>query len=143
MKTRYVFELVDPHLPKTIGNKAKQLRFLSDKGFRIPGTLVCTWDAYAHYQADNVALVEGLRSALASHVDPGQSYAVRSSANIEDGLDHSFAGQFKSALNVHGVDGILQAVWSIWALTRAPNVQSYLRKFGVDPDSLKMAVVVQ
>jgi pyruvate,water dikinase len=143
MKTRYVFELVDSHLPKTVGNKAKQLRFLSDKGFRIPGTLVCTWDAYAHYQADNVVLVEDLRSALASHVDPGQSYAVRSSANIEDGLDHSFAGQFKSALNVHGVDGILQAVWSIWALTRAPNVQSYLRKMGRDPDELKMAVVVQ
>jgi len=38
MKAQHVFELADPRLPKTIGNKAQNLHFLSAKGFQIPAT---------------------------------------------------------------------------------------------------------
>ncbi len=139
----YVFPVGHAQLAPNVGSKAGKLQFLMRKGFPVPVTHVCTWDAFLRYAADDVTLIEQLRSELAATLKPDRCYAVRSSANIEDGLDHSFAGQFKSALNVSGVDGVLQAIWSIWALTRAPNVQTYLRKIGVEPDHLKMAVVIQ
>ncbi len=143
MDTRYVFELVDPHLPKTIGNKAKNLRFLMEKGFPVPVAYVCTWNAYLRYLADDVELIEQVRSELVATIKPDRRYAVRSSANIEDRLDYSFAGQFKSALDVCGADGVLQAMWSIWTLASSPGVKTYLRKIGFEADGLKMAVVVQ
>ena len=139
----YVLPVGHAQLAPNIGSKASKLQFLMRKGFPVPVTHVCTWDAFLRYAADDVTLVEQLRSELAATLKPDRCYAVRSSANIEDSLDHSFAGQFKSALNVSGVEGVFHAIWSIWALTRAPNVQSYLRKIGRNPDELKMAVVIQ
>ena len=142
-RVEYVFPVDHAQLAPNIGSKAGKLQFLIRKGFPVPVTYVCTWDAFLRYAADDVTLIEQLRSELAATLKLDRCYAVRSSANIEDSLDYSFAGQFKSALNVRGVEGVFHAIWSIWALTRAPNVQSYLRKMGCDPDELRMAVVIQ
>jgi pyruvate,water dikinase len=89
------------------------------------------------------AFISALSAELQQKIDLARAYAVRSSANIEDGLTHSFAGQFKSVLDVHGRDNILQALWSIWATTRAPGVEAYLIKNGVDPRQLRMAALIQ
>ena len=35
------------------------------------------------------------------------------------------------------------AIWSIWATTRSLGVQAYLKKSAIDPDTLKMAVIIQ
>jgi len=139
----YVLPVGHAQLAPNIGSKASKLQFLIRRGFPVPVTHVCTWDAFLRYAADDVTLVEQIRAELAARLKPDRYYAVRSSANIEDSLEHSFAGQFKSVLNVRGVEGVFHAIWSIWALTRAPNVQSYLRKMGRRPDELKMAVVIQ
>ncbi len=42
-------------------------------------------------------------------------WAVRSSASVEDGVVHSFAGQFSSFLSVPGGDPLIQAVREVWA----------------------------
>jgi pyruvate,water dikinase len=101
----YVLSVGPAPLNPAIGSKASKLQFLIRKGFPVPVTHVCTWDAFLCYAADDVTLIEQLRSEQAATLKPDRRYAVRSSANIEDGLDHSFAGQFKSALNVSGVEG--------------------------------------
>jgi pyruvate,water dikinase len=88
-------------------------------------------------------MVAVLRSEIERTIDLGGRYAVRSSANLEDGLGRSFAGQFKSVLNVHGLDGILQAIWSIWASAHSQGVATYLEKMGLRPTDLKMAVIIQ
>ena len=88
-------------------------------------------------------LIPALTAELQQKIDLARVYAVRSSANIEDGLTYSFAGQFKSVLDVRGIDNILQALWSIWATTRAPGVEAYLIKNGVDPQQLRMAALIQ
>ena len=139
----YVVSLDRARPPFGIGNKANNLQFLIQRGFQVPVTHVCTWEAYLRYLQDDVELIERVRAGLLIKIQPDRAYAVRSSANVEDSLAHSFAGQFKSALDVRGVDGILQALWSIWALTRSPGVHTYLQKIGVDPHGLKMAVVIQ
>lgn len=143
MDSQFVFDLQDARLPDKIGNKAQRLRFLIDKEFHTPAVYVCTWDAYVRYLADDPEIIDRVRSELVDKLDSNRRYAVRSSANLEDSLDHSFAGQFKSVLNVQGVDDILMAMWSIWATTRSPGVQAYLTRSAIDPDTLKMAVIIQ
>jgi phosphohistidine swiveling domain-containing protein len=143
MARRYVFDLQGTRLPKRIGSKAARLRWLSKRGFRTPPAFVCTWDAYARYLKDHPEIIDIVRAELLHKLDLERRYAVRSSANVEDDPTHSFAGQFKSVLDVQGMDEILQAIWSIWASTQSPGVQSYLEKKGLDPATLKMAIVVQ
>jgi phosphohistidine swiveling domain-containing protein len=143
MPTRYIFDLKDAKLPRSIGNKATRLRFLSKEGFQTPRTSVCTWDAYLRYLEDDPQIIGAAKSELLTKMDLNRHYAVRSSANIEDSLDHSFAGQFKTVLNVRGIDDILQAIWSVWATTQSPGVTAYLEQHAIDPSGLRMAIVIQ
>jgi len=130
-------------LPNSIGNKAKNLRRLADLTLPIPKTFVITSDAYQRYLAEDDTLIQDLQGELAPYLDSNKKYAVRSSANIEDGLERSFAGHFKSVLNVHSVENIVQAIWSIWGSVRAPQVQSYLENHNLSVPTLYMAVIVQ
>jgi phosphohistidine swiveling domain-containing protein len=91
----------------------------------------------------NSALRGGLGNEIEASLDGNSSYAVRSSANIEDLLSGSFAGQFRSVLDVRGPDAVLKAVTSVCRSADSPEVASYLAKTGRSPAELKMAVVIQ
>jgi phosphohistidine swiveling domain-containing protein len=139
----YIVHLSGSRPPAGVGNKACRLHFLARHGYRVPRTHVCTWHAYQKYLQDDHDLIPALTAELHRKFDPARAYAVRSSANIEDGLTFSFAGQFKSVLDVCGLDNLLQALWSIWATTRTSGVEAYLIKNGVDPQQLRMAALIQ
>jgi pyruvate,water dikinase len=130
-------------LPNSIGNKARNLHQLAQIGMRTPETLAVRWDAYHRYLEDDVSLVNELRNELTAHLNPDENYAVRSSANIEDNLESSFAGQFKSVLNVKGVDSVFQAIWSIWGTANSESVRTYLEKHDISENELAMAVMIQ
>ena len=140
---KYLIDLDRQKLPNSMGNKALNLRRLAGIGMRLPKTYVVRWEAYQRYLEDDVALVETLRLEFSHILNPESVYAVRSSANIEDSLERSFAGQFKSVLNVRGLDNVFQAVWAVWGTTNAPNVQAYLEKHGLCADELLMGVIIQ
>ncbi len=73
----------------------------------------------------------------------GTPLVVRSSAVGEDGADVSFAGQFRSFLNLNTVEEVEEAVRLCHASLKQPSVIQYCRKNGVDPDSLRMEVIIQ
>ena len=144
MQTEYIYNLKGKTVPETIGAKAKNLRFLAQKSFAIPETFVCTWDAYQEYLHPNGTQVnDKIKSELTEKLNPSKHYAIRSSANIEDGTKYSCAGQFQSILNVTGTENILKAIESIWSSTCSAGVKTYLEKIGADSHSLRMAVIIQ
>ncbi|MFC1790694.1 PEP/pyruvate-binding domain-containing protein [Patescibacteria group bacterium] len=68
-------------------------------------------------------------------------YAVRSSANVEDHINHSFAGQFKTFLNIK--PSLLRLyVAKVVKSAFDPHVGKYLQALG-RPCFIKMAVVIQ
>jgi pyruvate,water dikinase len=143
MNKHLVHPLRECHSRSRIGTKAKSLLLLAGHGFTIPASWVCTWDAYENYLADDTAVIAALQADLETYIDEGGIYAVRSSANLEDGFETSFAGQFRSVLNVRGIDEITSAIWSIWATARGSGIRAYIEQHAVDPDSLRMAVLIQ
>lgn len=141
--TQYIFNLRGKRVPATIGAKARNLSFLLQKKFRIPETYVCTWDAHSHYLERGKQVKAFIREELVKKIDAEKNYAIRSSANTEDGARYSFAGQFKSILNVRGIDNIVEAIEAIWSSVNSEGVRTYLERVSIDPDDLKMAVIIQ
>ena len=143
MPSGYIVSLSKGRRIQRIGSKASSLRFLASRGFATPVTHVCTWDAYERYAEGDARIIDDLRTELAPAIDDQKRYAVRSSANLEDGPSLSFAGQFRSVLDVQGVDDILKAVQHIWDSTKSSSVQTYLEQRGSGAQGLKMAVIIQ
>ena len=140
---RYIFKLSEKRLPNSIGNKAANLRYLWEKNFLIPDTQVCSWQAYMDYIKQGNSVLAAIRDELGRYIKPKLSYAIRSSANFEDDLQHSFAGQFRTVLEVQGLDSVLSAILEIWENTRSESVLSYLEMTDDSRQELKMAVIIQ
>jgi phosphohistidine swiveling domain-containing protein len=131
------------HKLTNVGGKAANLHQLQRLGKRIPRTFVLGWEAYQRYMQNDLSVIESISNEIERKLDERTVYAVRSSANIEDSFEYSFAGQFKSVLNVTGRDAILQAIWSVWATSQTPTVQEYLSKHNFQGSAVQMAVIIQ
>jgi pyruvate,water dikinase len=82
-------------------------------------------------------------AAAAREVGPGRQvrFAVRSSALQEGGMEMSFAGQYRSLLNVRGED-VADAFRSVLASKYAPQAISYRLGRGCDDDEVAMCCCV-
>jgi pyruvate,water dikinase len=76
------------------------------------------------------------------NVEPG-SWAVRSSALIEDRADANFAGQFESFLGIENESEFLTAVRACWAALWTTNARRYMANHNLDPAATAMAVLIQ
>lgn len=126
----------------SIGNKAANLQRLAQMQMRVPVTHVLKWEAYQRYIQNDLTIVDQVQAEL-KKLNPEKRYAVRSSANIEDSFENSFAGQFKTVLDVQGADALLQAVWAVWGTAQTREIEEYLQKRSIDAASLRMAVILQ
>lgn len=118
-------EPIPIHSPARCGGKAARLLDLQAAGFQVPAFLL---------SPDDLPLaIKQLGTPL----------AVRSSASLEDGHTHSFAGQFRSFLNLNTLDEVQQAVRSCRESVNDPAVVEYCRKSGLNPESIQVEVIVQ
>lgn len=112
-------------------------------GIPVPRTWVIRSNALVDHDNEGPATLSRLRQELDDKLDRDRSYAVRSSANVEDTESRSYAGQFRSILNVKGADDLLQAVRDVWASVLREDVKSYATKVADDQNDLWMAVIIQ
>ena len=85
-----------------------------------------------------------LRDAYERLAGPrGAAISVRSSALVEDRLEHSFAGQFKTVLNVISFDGLKDALREVVASNYSPRSISYRLNAGLSLLRHDMAVLCQ
>ena len=109
------------------GGKAETLRILRDAGFIVP--------AFEMAPDCNEKLREVVERL-------GLPLAVRSSANCEDGMSTSFAGQFVSYLNLESFEGVQEAVTGCRQAVSSPGVLDYCRRLGIDTSKLQMNVML-
>jgi rifampicin phosphotransferase len=72
-----------------------------------------------------------------------EAVAVRSSATAEDLAGASFAGQQDTYLNIRGEQALLVAVKSCWASLWTARAMAYRARRGIDPATVRLAVIVQ
>ncbi len=124
------------------GNKARQLGKLKKLGMRVPETWVLGFDVFTQYLAGSQVKPK-LMAEFKSKLDQNNCYAVRSSSNIEDSLKYSFAGLFKTILDVKGFENLYSAVESIWDSVKSKDIQAYLERMEVKEKNIQMAVIIQ
>lgn len=144
MANSFLYPLSSRNLPTCIGNKAKNLLNLKQiRRIIIPKTWVIPWNVQEQYQNDKKSIIEDLEIALKNHLNPDKKYAVRSSSNVEDESFHSFAGLFQTFLSVQGYSNLKDRIIDVWTTTESETVRSYLDKFSLPPEEVKMAVIIQ
>jgi pyruvate,water dikinase len=153
-----------------LGGKAASLDRLVQAGFPVPPTAVATASAYravaAHpdlaglldrLQRGTVAPAEEVDAAFlavpvpaaleqalvaaAHEVGDGGRVAVRSSATVEDMAGASFAGQYRSSLDVDPEE-VLHAVRLTWASLWHPAPCAYRRAWGIRSDDVAMPAAI-
>ncbi|MGI9576854.1 MAG: PEP/pyruvate-binding domain-containing protein, partial [Microthrixaceae bacterium] len=163
-------DLVDPAL---LGGKGASLDRLVGLELLVPPSGVVTTTAYRRFVAESslerltadirggadpsVAEVDAAflaveppeemaRAAvdLARRVGGGAHLAVRSSATVEDLAESSFAGQYRSLLDVDPADehAVIDGVRLVFASLWHPAPCAYRRAMGVPDDAAAMAVVL-
>ncbi len=116
------------------GGKTAGLRWLVAHGFRVPPTWVLA--------SPGSPFAGSIRDEVAAVIDPERAYAVRSSANVEDGGVVTYAGQFVSRLDVRGVDAVVAAIEEVVGSASTEEVAAYRRHTG-DDRSVEMSVIIQ
>jgi phosphohistidine swiveling domain-containing protein len=126
-----------------IGKKAERLDWLIRHRRCVPQTYILPFKVYLAILDDPVRGWLDLQRALQRVLDGERRYAVRSSTNVEDELHQSFAGQFRSHLDVCGIPAVLEAIRSIYESLHAKSLVVYLKEAGIKRSDLLVAVVIQ
>jgi pyruvate,water dikinase len=132
----------------TVGGKAWHLARLKQLGLPMPEGLVIPagWrplhDDEAIPPAIPPELSAALQKALAARGWLNQPLAVRSSAAGEDSATASFAGIYRTCLNVCGIEQVQLAVRKVWTSLSSPTAIAYRQRLGQDASMPGMAVII-
>lgn len=126
--------------PHDVGVKAFNLGLLIGRGVNVPrGFILCPEVVESIFINDNYAfhiaqqLLEILRPPLIA----------RSSANFEDSVFFSFAGQYETFKNLHTVDSLVKALRACRESVSAKRVTAYCKLRKVPSQRIRLAILVQ
>lgn len=119
-----------------IGSKAANLLLLEKSGFRVPASVVLTADYILDNKNDLAKLL--LKNCL---FIKESLFAVRSSSCQEDLQDASFAGQYKTLLNI-SMKELESAVQTVSDSNNSKLIETYCKNMGKEK-SLPPAVLIQ
>jgi len=126
-----------------IGNKAASLHKMQKLGFPVPPSYVIPKSVWEAYSADPKKVREQLRQELDQLSQKECSWAIRSSGEMEDHADHSFAGQFATFLDVKGSRAILEAIEKVWASADQVLEGAYIKESSKPKKPPGMSVIIQ
>ena len=125
-----------------IGGKARQLNELQNLGFTIPNWIVLSTNVLQElFHADHQISKKILERQLAKYFSNDTQFAVRSSALQEDGVQHSFAGQFETELNI-SFSNLWPAIQNVWKSIDSDHVRNYCKKNQIEGKP-QMAIIIQ
>ena len=142
-----------------LGGKASNLAKLQNLGCNVPTFVVIPVDSLSavlsqEFDSQKIRLFiqqcsfpETLSNELLSHFKKAKDgapmyFAVRSSGVIEDGTQHSFAGQFSTELYV-SPDGLVDAIRKVWASAYSDQVMAYCLERGLEWMGGGISIIVQ
>ena len=114
-----------------VGAKAHTLFKMRENGFTIP-------PFFCVFGEDN----EDLNRLANQFFGSGEKVSVRSSASSEDGCSTSFAGQFRTELNL-SADKISSAVKRVCGVPKSAGFAEYCKINGIDPGKITVCAIVQ
>ena len=123
-----------------IGGKAHNLFLLKEQGFNVPPFGVIPANKIEENDKLSNELKIGLNMFCRSF-DPGTLFAVRSSANIEDNPEHSFAGQFDTFLCVP-MHELEEKILKVSKSQNSDHIKAYLNEFDIK-ETVRVSVIVQ
>jgi phosphohistidine swiveling domain-containing protein len=148
MKYLIGFEDKDALDPQMVGQKFYALAKAARGGFAVPRAVAISTAAHRFYLA-NRCWPEGLLADVineAAALDLSRGLSIRSSAIREDLEKQSFAGQYRSFLQVVDRDDLKNSIEECWKSVASDIVRSYLKARNLpdqEEETPLMAVVVQ
>jgi pyruvate,water dikinase len=134
--------------PQIVGRKFAALARAAREGFDVPEAVAIETKAHAHFLATD-HWPDGLREEVveaAHRLQIPLGLSIRSSATLEDLAGQSFAGQYRSFLEVKSEHELLHRIEECWESARSETVRSYLRALnvqGANAETPLLAVIVQ
>jgi pyruvate,water dikinase len=134
--------------PKVVGQKFFQLAKAARAGFAVPRAVVISTAAHQYYLTHgrwpNGLLDDVFK--VASDLDLSNGLSIRSSATLEDLEKQSFAGQYRTFLQVGSETELKDKIEECWQGVGSQAVQSYLKARHIDHGEEQtplMAVILQ
>jgi pyruvate,water dikinase len=126
-------------MPGLVGGKAASLSLMiRNLKVSVPGGYAIISDAFENGSVKEEALAE--LNSLVSHLPQNVTYAVRSSAIGEDGLNRSYAGQYETLTDVKPEE-IVDAVKYVISSSDSERVEEYKNSFSEEKSGI--GVVIQ
>lgn len=122
----------DNYRKTAIGSKARNLFLLQEAGFQVP-PFFCVDEAFREKE---------VLDYLAANFPDTASFSVRSCASLEDSAGYSFAGQFRTFLQVPGGE-VCRRIREVFSDADSPEHITYCKIHHLDPAALTMHVIVQ
>ena len=125
-----------------IGGKAKHLHLLQQLGLNVPKWVVLPYTKTAVLTGASLNhFLNDISEEVQAYFGADKKFAVRSSAIQEDGINHSFAGQFHTELNVD-VEDLPGAIIKVLNSVESDHIISYCKQKNIG-GKLNMSVIIQ